>query len=65
MAHVHEQEFRLRPHGGKPGLPLHGITYSQAIDKARELAKVLRKRVYVEGVTTLASLEPYDTATGT
>lgn len=63
MAHVHDVEFRLRPDGGKPGLPLTGITYNQAITKAQELAKVLQKRVYVESITTLASAEPYDSAT--
>lgn len=63
MAHVHQLEFRLRPDGGKPGLPLQGFTYQQALDKAKELAKVLRKRVYVESVTTIASADPYDIAT--
>lgn len=58
MPHDHQVEFRLRPQGGKPGLPLTGITYQQAIDKARELARTLCKRVYVEGVTTLASADP-------
>lgn len=58
MAHIHDPEFRLRPEGGKPGLPLQGITYQQAVDKARELATTLRKPVYVEASTTLARLEP-------
>jgi hypothetical protein len=58
MAHVHDPVFRLRPEGSQAGLPLIGITYQQALDKAAELARTLRKRVYVEGSTTLASVEP-------
>lgn len=58
MAHLHDPEFRLRPEGSQPGLPLKGVTYSQAIEKAQQLAQALRKKVYVEGTTTLASAEP-------
>jgi hypothetical protein len=65
MAHVHEPVFHLRPQGSQPGLPLKGITYGQAVDKAKELAKALNKRVYVESVTTLASADPYDISTRT
>lgn len=55
---THLAQFRLRPEDGKPGLPLEGINYTQALQKASELAHTLRKRVYVEAITTLASADP-------
>lgn len=58
MAITHVPEYRLRPEDGKAGLPLQGITYDQAIAKAHELAKIIKKRVYIEGTTTLASADP-------